>query len=457
MYRIALDYLDTWRQRRRRKPLVIRGARQVGKSHLVRMFAERHFTHLLELNFEYEPEDASLFADRPPAETLRLLQAKYDVPVTPGETLLFLDEIQQAPEILARLRYFYEKLPGLHVVAAGSLLDFALREHEFSMPVGRIEYLHMGPMTFEEFLLASNRPGLVEFLANYGLGDEIPPAMHSELMRLVKQYCVVGGMPEAVLAHTEDKELGACDQAKQRILATYRDDFSKYAPRADPDLIRTVFMAVPKMVGRKFVYSQAAPDARHPAVKRAFEQLCLARVVAKAPHTSAVGLPLGTDASGRNFKVVFLDVGLLCRACGLGAFELEQARDLALVNAGAVVEQYVGQHLLLTREPYEDPELYCWMRQRKSSNAEIDYLLSVGATVVPVEVKAGKTGSLKSLHVFVNERAARFALRFNAAVPSEVEAMTSISGASALPFRLLSLPFYLIGQTRRLCENALRT
>ncbi|MCK4305665.1 MAG: AAA family ATPase, partial [Candidatus Eisenbacteria sp.] len=200
MYRFALDYLMDWTSRTSRKPLVVRGARQVGKSHLVRMLAAQAFEGLLEINLETDDNVASLFESREPARIVEFLGARYGTEVRPGKTLLFLDEIQAAPELFACLRYFFEKMPELHVVAAGSLLDFALKDHSFSMPVGRIEYLHLGPMNFEEFLLALGKNQLRDFVRGFLPGAEVPEALHGELMRQVKQFLVVGGMPASVKA-----------------------------------------------------------------------------------------------------------------------------------------------------------------------------------------------------------------------------------------------------------------
>jgi len=453
MQRTALKYITLWAKRATRKPLVIRGARQVGKSYLVRMLAEKEFTNLLEVNFERDPADAAFFMGRSPSETIALLEAKYQVSVQPGKTLLFLDEIQAAPQVFARLRYFYEERPDLHTVTAGSLLDFTLADPQFSMPVGRIEYLHLGPMDFEEFLCALGRTHMLDILKNYQPGQDMP--LHSELLALVKQYWIVGGMPEAVKVFVQDRSYRECDSVKQTLLDTIRDDFSKYGGRVKHDMLSKVLVELPKKVGRKWVYSQIDSDVRSPVIKKAFEQLCLARIATKIRHSNANGIPLGAESSDRNFKPLFLDVGLMCRACSLSITDVDAAKELTLINSGALAEQYVGQHMLYDRECYEDPELYCWMRQKRTSNAEVDYLLAMGQTIIPVEVKAGKTGSLKSLHFFLCHKQRHFALRFNAAPPSVMDARTSVAGTDPKPFRLLSLPFYLIGQTRRLCQEAM--
>ena len=456
MRRMALDYIREWRDRTTRKPLVIRGARQVGKSFLVRLAAHDLFDNLLEINFERMPDVASYFASKSPSKILPLLEARFNAPIEPGKTLLFLDEIQAAPEVFATLRYFHEELPGLHIIAAGSLLEFVLQEHSFSMPVGRIEYMHLGPMTFEEFLLACGREKLQQWLKSYAVGENVPQGLHQELMSLVRQYCVVGGMPEAVAVFAQKGSYRDCEQSQQSILSTYRDDFSKYSTKAQHRRIEKIFTAIPRLVGRKFMFSHVDREERARELGVALHLLCLARVTHQVRHCHGNGVPLGAEADDRTFKVLFLDVGLLCRSCGLRVPDIEQAGDLLLVNNGAVCEQLVGQHLLMSGDFYEDPTLHCWMRDRPNSSAEVDYLIAVGPHVIPVEVKAGATGRLKSLHLFLDEKKRNFGLRFNADVPSLLDTQTAQSSEKAKSFRLLSLPFYMMGQARRLSSDVLR-
>lgn len=453
MLRVSIQYLENWRSRPTRKPLVIRGARQVGKSHLVRTFAAADFGELLEIDFEADRDAASLFDSRDPATIVSLLEVRYGKRILPGSTLLFLDEIQAAPEVFAVLRYFREKMPELHVIAAGSLLDFALADHTFSMPVGRIEYLHLGPMTFEEFVLAHGHENLVDFLRGFELDSELPDAIHRELLRLFRRYLVVGGMPSSIAASLGPSGLLESDRERQSLLATYRDDFSKYSRRSDHHRMEKVWSRIPRLVGSVLKYSTIDRDEKARDLAKALDLLCLARVAHRVRHTAANGLPLGAEADDRAFKVLTIDVGLLCRSCGLGAVEVEQAEDPMLINAGAVCEQFVGQHLLHSGELYAEPELFCWLREKSRSNAEIDYVIAVGEAIVPVEVKAGRTGSLKSLHVFLDEKKLDFAVRFNTDKPSIVDATTSVVGRERRDFRLLSLPFYLVGQTHRLCRT----
>jgi hypothetical protein len=310
-------------------------------------------------------------------------------------------------------------------------------------------------MTFSEFLLASDRAALRQFLCDYSVGQEVPQAIHGELLRLLRQYLVVGGMPASVAAFLGPGTHRDSEAERQAIISTYREDFAKYAKRLDHRRLEKVFSMIPRLAGSKFSYSQVDREERSRELSRALDLLCLARVAYRVRHSSANGVPLGAEANDRSFKVLFMDVGLLCRSCGLSVLDMERAEDLMMVNAGGVCEQFAGQHLLYTGESFAEPELYCWMREKSQSSAEVDYLISVGGVVVPVEVKAGKTGTLKSLHVFLREKKRDFGLRLNSDLPSLLKAETSVAGGENRSFRLLSLPLYLVEQASRLCRECL--
>jgi len=455
MYRFALDELKAWAKRESRKPLVLRGARQVGKSFLVRMLADDFFDGLAEINFEQTPDIADLFKSKQPARIVPLLESRLNVSISPGKTLLFLDEIQAVPEVFATLRYFYEQMPQLHVIAAGSLLEFVLESHEFSMPVGRTEYLHLGPMSFEEFMLAMGQTKLLEYVQNYSLSQTLPASIHDELIHYVKDFCVVGGMPQTITTFSKTKSYLEAERINGSILSTYRDDFSKYGQRTDSRRIEKVFSRIPMIVGQKLKYTQIDREEKSRDIKNALHLLESARIVSRVLHTGANGLPLGAEASDKHFKTIFLDVGLICRACGLTMADIQNTDDIMLVNSGAICEQFVGQHLLYAGRSFEDPKVFCWMRHGTSANAEVDYLITHGTTIIPVEVKAGKGGTLKSVHVFINEKKCNFALRFYAGLPAVANLETCVAGTKPHHFRLLSLPFYLINQTKRLCREAM--
>ena len=463
MRRKIFERLVEWRDRSLRHPLVLRGARQVGKTFLVRELSKK-FDHYLEVNFEEAGSVAELFKSKNPSAICELLEAKFNVPLVDGKSLLFLDELQDAePYVLESLRYFYEKRPGLHVVAAGSLLEFLLDADErkkkaesFSMPVGRIEYMFVGPMDFEEFLLAAGKDGLCGWMRGYGLGDEVPDTFHDELNAWLRKYLVVGGMPAVVEAYLSSGILAA-EREQQVLLSTYHDDFPKYSAVVPADLVQKAFRAVPSMLARKFVYSRVDADAKSRDVSSAVRLLCLARVMAKVRHSSARCAPIGEGADDGVFKPLFLDVGLCCRALGLKMTDFLDEGDALLSNHGPICEQFVGQHLLFAGAEYEEPTAYCWMREAPKSQAEVDYLVQSGTRIVPIEVKGGTTGSMKGLHFYLNEKQADFAVRFNADKPSYLKDAHArdVLGRDC-NFRFLSLPLYLVGEGTRLVRSALK-
>ncbi len=451
-------YLKSWSTDAARKPLVIRGARQVGKSTLVREFVRKSSFSLVEIDFERNPEYREVFSSPDPGLILSTLKLLTGHDVKAGSTLLFLDEVQAAPGALAALRYFYEEMPELHVVAAGSLLEFTLADSQFSMPVGRVEYLHLGPMQLEDFLEAMGHPELASLIRNFSLADlhkrTIPKPVHDKYLSLLRQYWVVGGLPEAIARYAESGDFSQVARIQQGILATYRDDFNKYSHGSQKGRVQLVFDKLPLMVGRKFKYSQVSRDHRSAELANALDQLCMARVAHRVHHSSANGVPLGAEVNTRYFKTLYLDVGLVCAALHLNVLDLVK-EDLTLVNSGAVAEQFIGQHLLYSGPYYETPSLHYWVREAKSAAAEIDYLITAGQKVIPIEIKAGTTGSLKSLHQFLREKHRNFGLRFNANVPSLMRDSATMTDRTKITFELLSLPLYFVGQGRRLLREYL--
>ena len=449
--RYADHAIEQWAIRRGRKPLVVRGARQVGKTCLVRALASRRSLRLVELNFELRPELESLFAPAEMGEILNLIEIETGQAVVPGESLLFLDEIQAAPALLAKLRYFYEQVPDLHVVTAGSLLEFSLRDDTFSMPVGRIEYLHLGPLHFEEFITATEPVGhkLNLRLANLAPGEALPESIHTKLDHLHQQFLLVGGLPEVVACHAERGGWAEVARLQDSLIETYQDDFAKYRGRIDYLRLRKVFSAIPRLLGEKLKYTRIDPEEQSRELRRCLELLELARVVYRVRHSAGQAVPLNADTKDRDFKPLFLDVGLVARILGLTASRLFGDTGVLQASLGSLAEQFIGQELLHTRAFHRSPQLHYWRRQAKNANAEVDYLIEIDDRVVPVEVKSGKTGRLRSLHRFIKERGSPLALRFNREPPGicPVE-------ADGNRCQMLSLPFYLVGQARRLAREA---
>ncbi len=446
MYRFAYSNLVYWKNSPRRKPLVIRGARQVGKTFLVREFGGKNFQNTVEVNFDWNPEKEILFQSRNPKQIIDLLEVEYGTSIIPGKSLIFLDEIQSAPEVISLLRYFYELIPELHIIAAGSLLEFALSKANFSMPVGRIEYLYLGPMTFEEFLLATETNGkqLNEKLGQFKIEDAWPETFHGKYEEIFRKYLSVGGLPEAILSHREQGRSKAVRKTLDTLQQTYQDDFAKYRGRVDYLRLRKTFSALPRLIGNKLKYTNIDREETSRELARCLDLLEFAQVFTRVYHSAGNGVPLNAERKATDFKALFLDVGLALRMLGGSPLQILQAGNTP-AKMGLLAEQFVGQHLLYYNGEDRRPELSYWRRQRKSASAEIDYLLEHDEHVVPVEVKTGRTGHLKSLHQFIKEKAPSIAIRFNNDLPSLLE----LAADHNKKCRLLSLPCYMVEQTKR--------
>ena len=431
--------------------MVIRGARQVGKTWLVREFARNHNKHLIELNFEKNPQYQTFFESNAPKTILMLLSASLNTVIDPENAILFLDEIQAVPMLLSKLRWFAEEMPELPVLTAGSLLEFVLDKHEFSMPVGRITYMHLGPLTFEEFLEAQGKNQMLDYLQQFSWETTIPIVLHEQLMSLFKEYLVIGGMPAAVYSWINEKSLVRVNQIHYDLLASYRDDFSKYAGKLSLSRLEDMLKAIPKMLGEKMVFSRINKDVSTLALKSALNLLCQARIAHRSYSTAGNGVPIAAEINDKFFKVIFLDVGLVSAMLNLTLDKVFQIEDINFINSGGLSEQVVGQ-LLATLEPfYVAPSLYYWVREKKNASAEIDYLLQQGTSILPIEVKSGSTGSLKSLHLFMELKQLPHALRINADTPSQVLVQTK-THQKPIKYKLYSIPFYLTEQIHRLLE-----
>ncbi|MFV0340391.1 MAG: ATP-binding protein [Parachlamydiaceae bacterium] len=450
---MALDHLQKWLVKDKRLPLVIRGARQVGKTWLVRELARVAGKKLIELNLERKPEVAAVFSVNDPKEILKRLASQYGTSIEPADSILFIDEIQEFPELFAKLRWFAEDMPELPVIAAGSLLEFILGKHEMSMPVGRVTFMFLEPLSFEEFLLALGKTILVEQIKEFTWKQGVFELTHVELMKLLKEYVIIGGMPAAVQSWALEQSLMEVSNIHHDILQTYRNDFSKYGSRANPTHLNEVLQAVPQSLGKKFVYSDVNRAVRHSQIKEALELLVQARICNKVQATAANGLPLGAELLHHYTKILMLDVGLCSAALKLSLTDLQTIEELDLINKGGIAEQVVGQ-LLRTIDPvFIEPELYYWISTEKFASAEIDYVIQQGAIVVPIEVKAGKEGTLKSLHRYMYLKGRSLAARINSGPPQNVSVQVKDTSGNAVQYELRSVPFYLIGELRRLLES----
>ena len=432
MRRLVTDELLRWSDAVRRKPLIVRGARQVGKSWAVNDFGAARFAAVHTVDLERRRDLHPLFdGDLDPRRVLGELEVLLGRRIAVGQDLLFLDEIQACPRALVALRYFYEMLPELHVVAAGSLLEFAMGELTF--PVGRVQFLNVYPMAFREFLLA-----LGDEVGAETVGDEpkaLSPAIHAHLLDRVRQYLFVGGMPEAVAAFAATMSMQEAFAVQDELVVAYREDFGKYAGRADKDCLDGVLTGVAGGVGGQVKYARLVEGWDIRAIKRAFDLLSRAQVVRAVRAASPSGLPLAASASQKRFKAIMVDVGLMQRLSGLRA-DIEYARsDLLQVYHGALAEQFVGQELLAAT----GGGLYYWARGERGSSAEVDYLIDAGGRVLPVEVKAGPAGRLRSLRMLLE--------RYPTAAPG---AVISAGPYAVLPEQqLVFVPLYAAATVAR--------
>jgi predicted AAA+ superfamily ATPase len=446
MHRTASDYLKKWLHSPIRMPLVIRGARQTGKSYLVEKFAKNHFKYQAMVNLEVDKHLHSIFDTLDPKKICQTISATSDVSIVPGKTLLFLDEIQTCPAALQSLRYFFEQMPELHVIAAGSLLEFILFDTDFSMPVGRVEYLYLQAMSFEEFLLANNAHQFLEYINQCKVSEAIPEAIHHKGLEWVKQYCVVGGMPKAVKTFIQHQDISLTQQIQDQLLNTYRDDFYKYGNKINTEVCELIFSKSPNLIAQHFKYTDIDPDRQSKQIKPSLTAMIKAGIYHEINAVEINGIPLTSNIIKKKRKLAFMDTALIKRMSKIDA-ELLLSHDLHLVNRGQLAEQYVGQELIAYQELQIKPALYYWERNAKNSSAEVDFVYQLNEKIVPIEVKAGSSGRLKSLQMFLGSRKKN---------PYISPIGLKISKESMrIDNRILSIPFYLIGQTNRLLLEAI--
>ncbi len=425
MYRFAQEQLGKWKVSSRRKPLIVRGARQVGKTWLVEHFAAGQFESLVKVDLEKRRDLHVHFGGNlDPKAIVRHLEVDSGTRILPGRCVLFLDEIQACPRAIMALRYFYEQLPELHVIAAGSLMGFALGE--ISVPVGRVQYLHLYPMTFHEYLLGIGNEVAAECAARHPSG--VDGGIQRQLLAELKSYFFVGGMPESVKAYHDSGSLLEAFRVQSEILGSCRDDFAKYTPRVDRACLDAVLLNVARQMGEQIKYTRLDGNHTGPTNSRAFDVLRKAMLVHKIASCDPSGLPLGARASGRRFKAAMLDIGLLQRLCQVPVDLELRHDDLLAIYRGKLAEQFVAQELIACHSP----ELFYWARAARGSSAEVDYLAVRGGRVVPIEVKSGAGGSLRSLHLMLER------------YPNCPEGIVLYSGTHAsLPEkRLAFLPLY---------------
>ena len=428
--------LIEWKTMPSRKPLLLRGARQVGKSFLVESFGKKHFEHVVSVNFELSPEFKDCFRSLNPEDICNALRVLQSTPIVSDKTLLFLDEIQDCPQAIQSLRYFKEKMPELHVIGAGSLLELALKHADYRMPVGRVSSLYLYPLSFKEFLQAYN-PNALESVMTATLDNPVPLAIHEYLLKQVHLYVTLGGMPEVVSVYQVTQDLSQVQRIQSEILETYQNDFGHYEGIAPVSHLKICYNMAPKMIGQQIKYNKIDSELRSNDLKRALSALEAASILQRITATSAQGFPLDATVNEKKFKLNFIDIGLVKRANKLDAQLLLQD-NIMLLNQGALTEQFVGQELLAYSENYEAAKLYFWARDFPGT-AEIDYLFPFEKYIYPIEVKSGAAGRMRSLMQYLDEHDCPLGIRISQA-PLSFEK------------KLLSVPFYMVSELPRLLK-----
>lgn len=404
------EQLLEWKNSSQHKPLLIRGARQVGKSTAVRELGKT-FKYFVEINLEKQPAMLQLFTqDINVKISCEKISGTLSIPVIPGQTLLFIDEIQVSKEAIMSLRYFKEDYPELHVIAAGSLLEFALEELP-SFGVGRIRSLYLYPFSFDEFLIAQGLDILVEFKNKANSDNPLPLAAHNQLTDLLRTFYMVGGMPDAVSQWLDSHNYTDVARIHNDILDTYLDDFTKYNRRVSPIVLQQVLKSVALQAGCKFVYSQVSADIKSRAVKDALHLLTLAGLIAPVIHTDGNGVPLGAETNDSYVKYLFFDLGIMQSLLGISASMTIISSTTDFVNKGPASEMFAGLELRKYQDCFQKPEIYYWQNMSRNGNAEVDYLIASNAKVLPIEVKASTQGGMQSLWLFMRKKHLNKAIR----------------------------------------------
>jgi hypothetical protein len=393
--RLIIKELVEWKAKPNRKPLIIRGARQVGKSYIVRSFGEKYFKGRIHIvDFERDPSFVKVFEqDLNPKRILAEFEFLLNTSIDLSNELLFLDEIQSAPRAIMALRYFYEELKDIHIIAAGSLLEFALTSINF--PVGRVQLIEMYPMNFREYLMACNKSKLVDLIRD--TPRVLPDVIHKQLLDHLAEYFILGGMPESIAVWLKSLSYQQAIQVQSDLVDTFRQDFSKYKPSVDRNVLLSVLNYLGKNIGKQIKYVKLSELATGPTNKKALELLQLARLISLVRAASPASLPL-MSASSTRLKAIMLDIGFMNAVNGFREDLASLRNGLMRAYQGRLVEQFIGQELnMLLSE-----NLTYYSREARGSSAEVDYLIERGGEICPIEVKSGKSGKLKSLHLLIS-------------------------------------------------------
>ncbi|HPI41734.1 MAG TPA: AAA family ATPase [Pseudobdellovibrionaceae bacterium] len=443
MRRIKELELKNWHFSDSKKPLILRGARQVGKSTLVRLFAKQNGLRLLEINLEKRKQWNKLFEQNDVQKVIDEVEGLLDVKIdlsSKTQDVLFFDECQATPFLLGALRYFYEEYPQLSVIAAGSLLEFALEKYNSSLPVGRVEFMHLGPMNFQEYLWAMGEENLAKDLAHFDFKKPISQSLHERALRHQRQFLFIGGMPEAVLEFSKSNDPKRVRKILSEILDLYKDDFNKYSRESFHPRLELIIDYALSHVGEKVKYTNISRDYEAKELRRGIQLLSQAKLLSKVQNVTCQGIPLQKGIQENTFKLLFLDVGLINIGLRFEWNEILNMSERVLLHEGPLAEQFVGQNLRDNDDTFGESDLYYWLREGKSDAAEVDFVAQKGLSFVAIEVKSGTSGSMRSLHQWNKDiqYLKKHSLRFDLNLPSRFQVKLDVKN-----YDLISLPLYL--------------
>ncbi len=425
--------LTQWKRNAQRKPLILRGARQVGKTTLVRQLGET-YKYFIELNLEKRENQKIVEQIDSAPQLLEVLSLRNNLPINEYKnTLLFIDEIQESPKVIGLLRYFYEEIPELHVISAGSLLEHSFKDIQ-SFPVGRVNYIYLFPLNFQEYLKAARHELLLQRLKKI----PIDVVAHDILLDLFHRYCIIGGMPEVVTQYLSTKDTASLLSTYESIWDTYKDDVGKYAgTTTENKVIRHIMDTALAMVDRRIKFQNFGySNYKSREVSEAFRSLDLAKVIQIIYPSTSVEPPVIPDQK-KSPRLQFLDTGLLNFELGIQA-DMLTMKDLNHAYKGAIIPHLITQELIsLNTSSYKKPNF--WVRDKTQSSAEVDLLYVSHGLLIPIEIKSGATGTLKSLHVFIDRAPHSLAIRMYAGKFNVEKAKTR----EGKPFYLMNLPYYL--------------
>lgn len=431
MQRDFIQNLIEWKDSKRRKPLILTGVRQCGKTYLLKEFGSEYFDNFCYINFESAGKYSAIFEyDYDVKRILRELELAENVKIIAGKTLLIFDEIQECPKAITSLKYFCENLQELHLVCAGSLLGVAIKKENISFPVGKVNRMQLYPMSFKEYLQAVGEGKYIELFNDWNINREIPELYTVPLERHLKNYYIVGGMPEAVKEFAESGDYAEVAKIQDEILSDYSDDFSKHAPISEIEKIRMIWDSIPKQLAKennKFVFSHVKEGKRAHELEAALQWLKNSGLVHLVELVQNAELPLSSNADSTYFKVYMADSGLLCRRLGLSYKNILEENTALSTFKGAITENYVLQELIV-----QNKVPYFW---RSGNTAELDFLFEEDGNVIPVEVKAATNTQAKSFKQFCKKYQNKTGFKLS---------LKNIAENDCEGTNVVSLPLYLL-------------